>query len=228
MKKTVFIIGTLIWLVACKHEPELPKTPITNPTPLPPTDTTNNPPVNDSVCFNTEIQPLFNSSCAYAGCHDAITQADGYQFTNYTNIRNQIVPFQVNSGKIMRAIKETDPNKRMPPSAPLTSNQIAMLEKWVNQGALNRNCNATTCDTFNVTYASQISAIIQNSCLGCHTGQAPLLTNYTQVKQAVQNGNLLASIKHQAGVSAMPKNQPALSACKIRTFEKWAEQNYLP
>ncbi|MCU0440961.1 MAG: hypothetical protein MUE96_01050 [Bacteroidia bacterium] len=226
MKYTTLLIATVALITACKHEPELPKN---IPTPAPtPIDTPANPPVNDSVCFNTEIQPLFNSSCAYAGCHDAVTQADGYQFTSYTNIRNQVVPFQVNSGKVMRAIKETDPDKRMPPGGPLSQNQIALLEKWINQGALNRNCNPNTCDTQTVTYAVQIASIVQTNCLGCHASQPPLLNNYTQVKQAVQSGNLIASIKHQAGVSAMPKNQVALSFCKIRTFEKWVEQNYLP
>lgn len=228
MKSTTLFITIVSLFTACKHEPELPNNiPIPIPTPAP-IDTTVNPPLNDSVCFNTEIQPLFNSSCAYAGCHDAVTRADGYQFTSYTNIRNQVVPYQVNNGKIMRAIKETDPNKRMPPSGPLSQSQIALLEKWINQGALNRNCNPNACDTQTVTYAVQIASIVQNNCLGCHSTQAPLLNNYTQVKQAVQNGNLIASIKHQAGVSAMPKNQPILSFCKIRTFEKWVEQNYLP
>ena len=30
---------------------------------------------NTTVCFETEILPIFQSNCAKSGCHDAITQS---------------------------------------------------------------------------------------------------------------------------------------------------------
>lgn len=228
-----YCFGFISLLAACKHETQdkptttsttssTATTATTSSTAT--TSTTNNP--NDSVCFNTAIQPLFNSSCAYAGCHDAITRADGYNFTNYTNIRNQITPFDVNNGKIMRAVKSTNPSNRMPPGAPLSTSQIQLLEKWIQQGARNTQCNNTNCDTLNITYNTHIAPIIQTQCASCHASQSPLLGNFTQVKEAVQNGRVMGSIKHESTFSAMPKNLPKLNPCNIRKFELWIFNNY--
>jgi mono/diheme cytochrome c family protein len=93
------------------------------------------------------------------------------------------------------------------------------------QGAKNNSCNETECDTINVTYASTIRPILQNSCLGCHSGTAPSggipLETHSDVLAVVNNGKLLGSIRHEQGYSTMPKGGAKLNDCYITQIEKW-------
>jgi hypothetical protein len=41
---------------------------------------------SDTISFSATIQPLINQNCATSGCHDAATQASGYDFTNHGTI----------------------------------------------------------------------------------------------------------------------------------------------
>lgn len=82
------------------------------------------------------------------------------------------------------------------------------------------------CVTDNVTYKNDISKIVSNSCLvGCHSSQVKIagieLETYTALKQYVDLGNFLGSIKHESGFSAMPKGRSKLDACSISKIEKW-------
>jgi hypothetical protein len=77
----------------------------------------------------------------------------------------------------------------------------------------------------NVTFSGQIFPVIQNTCLGCHSGSNPsgdlLLTNHSQIATAAASGRLMGSIKHENGYSPMPQNGAQLNTCVISQFEKW-------
>lgn len=49
-----------------------------------------------------------------------------------------------------------------------------------------------------VTYNTSVKAIIDNNCIGCHNATTPAaglaLTNYSQVREAVLNANLIVRI----------------------------------
>lgn len=81
------------------------------------------------------------------------------------------------------------------------------------------------CDTTNVRYSVQVSGIISQNCLPCHNAATASggisLETYDQLKTMVLNGRVGASIRHDAGVSAMPKLSPKLSECKIQTLAIW-------
>ncbi len=87
---------------------------------------------------------------------------------------------------------------------------------------------ANACDTINMTYSTNVSPILSQSCVGCHSGGAPAgnipLETFSEVKVQAVNGKLLGSIKHQSGYSAMPKNQSQLSVCDINKVEAWINQ----
>jgi mono/diheme cytochrome c family protein len=226
MKILTFLYLSLILFFSCKHEPvisEIPSQSNVNP---------NNPSTGDSICFNTQIFPLIQSSCAMSGCHDAGTAADGIAFTNYQSIRNQVSPRNLSNSEIYEVITETDLDKRMPPppSNALSSEQIAIIRSWILEGAKNVIC-VNSCDTNQFTYNVGIKPIIDTYCKGCHSGANPsgavLLSNYTEVKMQVDNGKLLGSIKHNLGFSAMPKNSNKLSDCNIKKIEKWIAQGAL-
>jgi hypothetical protein len=126
-------------------------------------------------------------------------------------------------------ITETDPDKIMPPppKLPLGEDQIALIRKWIEQGAQDLYCDEI-CDTTDVTFSDHIwQGIIQPSCFGCHSGPDPgggiPLEDYDDVWTIGDNGLLTGVVNHEAGYTPMPKNGNKLSDCKITAINKWIE-----
>ncbi|HHB79134.1 MAG TPA: hypothetical protein ENK85_07870 [Saprospiraceae bacterium] len=88
-----------------------------------------------------------------------------------------------------------------------------------------------TCVTDSMSYAGDILPILDNSCLSCHSAAANqggvTIEGYTSVKTYVDNDLLLKSIKHESGVSPMPKNADQLDSCTIAKVEAWILQGAL-
>lgn len=83
------------------------------------------------------------------------------------------------------------------------------------------------------TYDKDIKAIIDNNCINCHANPpingAPVsLINYNQVKNAVQNSNLINRISAQAGSpGAMPAGGPRLPQNLIDLIIQWDSEGLL-
>jgi hypothetical protein len=205
--KILFIVTVIALLAAvtnsCKHEaPPL----VVDVTPIP------GPVPNNGVCFETEILPLFQSNCAKAGCHDAITHQADLVLDAYANIlKRDIVPGKADNSKIYTVLFRTGSDRMPPlPNADLTAAQKALIGKWINEGAKNTvSCN-TACDSTQFNYGANISTLMAAYCTGCHSGGAPSgnidLSSYNAVKVQVTNGKLEGSVTHAIGFSAMPKN----------------------
>lgn len=222
MQKKVFIvIATGMFLLAinsCRHE-----VPILNAdsTPIP------GPVTNNGVCFESEVLPLFKSNCAKSGCHDAASHEGDVVLDSYTNIlRRKITPGNADASKIYKVLFETGEKKMPPaPNGDLTAAQKALIGKWINEGAKNTvNC-ASTCDSNQFKYSTNISVIMSSYCTGCHSGTAPSgnidLSNYTNVKLQVNNGKLVGAVTQAAGFFPMPQNTGKLNDCQISQIKKW-------
>ena len=79
-----------------------------------------------------------------------------------------------------------------------------------------------------ITYNGNVRAIISNNCLPCHAGATPAaglnLETFTNVRNATENGNLIARINNAA--NPMPVGglmPPAL----IATIEQWATDGFI-
>ncbi len=104
-----------------------------------------------------------------------------------------------------------------------------------NVEELDPNFGQTTCDTAGtISFSLQVKPIMESYCgtsgsnaAACHGSSGssgiPLVT-YSDVSDAVDNDNLLGSIKHLSGVSAMPKGGGKLDDCRIAKVEKWINQ----
>jgi uncharacterized membrane protein len=211
-------ITVLLVAISCRHEVAVKQV---NPTPVP------GPVVNNGVCFENEILPLFKSNCAKSGCHDATTHEKNLILDSYANImRKDIVPGNADASKIYQALFETGKDKMPPPpNADLTAAQKALIGKWINEGAKNTvNCNST-CDTTQFKYSANISPIINTYCTGCHAGTAPSggidLSTYNNVKIQATNGRLVGAVTQAAGYSPMPKDAPKLIECQLIQIRKW-------
>jgi hypothetical protein len=215
-------IGAVVLLVlmyACKHEPALVNGA--------PPDVTPPSPGAATICFQTNVLPVFVSNCAKSGCHDAVTKKEGIQLDNYADIMKGIKPNDPSGSKYWRVIIDTDPKDRMPPlpAAPLTTAQKDSVYKWIVQGAQNTTNCATVCDALQFAYTPTIIGIINNNCAGCHGGVNPSagvnLTDYNTIRGLALNGRLLGSIRQQSGFKPMPP-VGKLSDCNIQQIANWA------
>lgn len=218
----------LAGLTGCKHEPSLGTGSAVIP-PTPPPSTTCSP---DTVYFQNDVLPLFQSSCAKSGCHDVATAREGIVMVSYESIMSSgIVPFNTGESKVYQAMIGggdaimDDDIMPPPPNPPMTSAQLELIAKWINQGALNTLCESAGCDSTNVTYSGSLVPILQTYCVGCHNSSNPSyginLSNYDGVVAVANTGQLMGSIRHQQGYFPMPKSGNQLSACDIAIFQIW-------
>lgn len=179
----------------------------------------------DTVYFQQAILPILVSNCAVPGCHDATSHQEGYVFTNYQNVMKVVRPGRPGDSDLYEVITENDPDDRMPrpPRPPLTQAQIALIEKWIRQGAKNNSC-VSGCDTSNVRFAATIQPLLQTYCTGCHSGTNASgginFTTYAGVKSQIDNGKLMPAINH-TGPKPMPLGGSKLSDCNIAKFSIW-------
>lgn len=232
---SILIIPTFIFLFqACKHEPLYPIVgdPIDSGGIVVPAEEGCDP---DSIYFQNQVLPIFQSNCAMSGCHNSSSAQKGVILDSYINIMNtgDVHPGNPAISDVYEVIIEADPNKRMPPppNNPLTSEQIGIIRKWIEQGAKNLSCSSTTCDTSNVTFASSVKPIIESKCQGCHSGSAPSggldFSTHGGVQSVALNGKLYGSITHSSGFVSMPQGGTKLPDCDIRKIKIWIDAGAL-
>lgn len=230
-------VGLLLLMNACKHEiPVTAEKEALFTTPATPaggagTSVSGTSPCStDTIYFQNEILPLIASGCTTSGCHDAITRAEGIDLTTYTNIKKYVSINNAANSKLYKVLVKTDKERMpLPPLPAFTTDQVAKVAKWINQGAKNNVCNG--CDTTKFTYAAAVQPIMQTSCIGCHSaasaGGGIDLSTYAQVKTYALNGRLFGSINHNPGYSAMPKGIAAMPSCQVLQIKKWIDAGSL-
>lgn len=227
MKRTHFLLfftGFAIFFSACKHESTVPLANLA-------ADSTRYKGLacsTDSAYFYNDVGPLIISSCAMSGCHDGNSEPDA--LTTYSNIKKIVTPGNPTGSKLIRVTSGS--GRSMPPGsrAPLTTAQLALVSKWIQQGAKNNGCIDKACDTTTVTYSTTVIPILQSNCTGCHSGNNPSggikLDNYTDVKTMATNKKLVGTIMHSAGYKAMPPNGK-LTDCNIGKIKAWVYRGAL-
>jgi hypothetical protein len=98
-------------------------------------------PPEQRVDFNRDIRPIFNANCM--ACHGGVKQASNVSFSYREQVlgkgksgRPTVVPGNPRASELMARITSTDPEIRMPlHGAPLPPAQIALLRRWIEEGA---------------------------------------------------------------------------------------------
>jgi mono/diheme cytochrome c family protein len=93
------------------------------------------------VDFNRDIRPIFNAHCIT--CHGGVKQAGGVSFSYREQAlgkaksgRPIVVPGNPRASEMISRITSRDPEYRMPlHQQPLNDAQIALLRRWISQGA---------------------------------------------------------------------------------------------
>lgn len=225
----------ILIIAACKHEPNI--RPSANGKGSTTTTTGNGSGGNDttttvadtSICFERDVLPIFVTNCVRSGCHDAATAAEGYVLDNYADItRRGIAAGNATSSKLYRVLLAGG-DDLMPQGGPaLSGDQIAIIKKWIDQGAVNGTNCAVTCDTGNYTYSTGVKPILSTYCLGCHSssvassaGGGFILDNYTSVKTVAMNGMLVGVLTSGSGYPSMPLSGTHLTNCQVIQVKKW-------
>ena len=192
---------------------------------------TNNPDTtvyqNPRACFQRDILPVLQSSCAITGCHDGTSGEIDYVFTNYTNTKQAVIPGNPAESKLYNVLITSEVEEKMPPSPypPLSTAARDSIYNWISYGALDEYCGEA-CDTVTEpTFSGTVWPIIELNCRGCHSGGAPsggiLLTNYTEVAASATSGKLTGVLRDGTYVLMPPSG--ALSECRIRQIELWVQ-----
>lgn len=83
-----------------------------------------------AVSLSADIVPFLNTKCV--SCHGNVLQSGGYNLSTHAGIM-----VAVNNGRLLGSVRHEQGFSAMPSgSAKLESCQIAKLESWVAQGAL--------------------------------------------------------------------------------------------
>jgi cytochrome c551/c552 len=225
MKKLLIltVIAYSLFL-GCKHD-SIPLGTDLNPVPVSGGNNGGTATGGDTVCFNSEVLPLFQSYCGNSGCHNASSARSGVVLTDYFNIMKGIRANNPGSSKYYKII-----GSGMPPrgSSQMSSAQTAVILKWINQGALNTVCSSAACDSTQYTYSNGISQLLTTYCVACHGSSGAsagvVLSSYASAKAAVtsQGATFLNSINFKMSNPAqnMPPAAP-LSSCQITQVTKW-------
>lgn len=182
----------------------------------------------ETVCFDSQVLPFFQTNCAMSGCHDSKTRAEGYDLSTYSAIMKKgISTSKPTNSELYKVMIDTGKD-RMPPSPrqAIPKQQTDMILKWIQQGAKETACGVSV-DATNPTFAKVIKPIIDVNCLGCHqAGSASgniRLDSYTSIKAQIDNGRLWGSIAQLQGFSPMPQSRK-LSECELTAFKTWIDK----
>jgi hypothetical protein len=227
-------------LIGCRHELILPPAPDVTDTsgqdtipvlPVDSADYSGVPCSPDTVYFQNQVLPLLVSGCAKTGCHNTASHKEGIILVDYATVMsdNLVKAGNPSGSKLYKVMVTTDLGDRMPPppDAAFTTDQKALIYKWIQQGAKNNVCNESWggCDTTGVTYANFIYPLMANKCNGCHAGSSASggikLTTYTEVRNEALNGRLYGSIAWLSGYKAMPDGGAQLSNCYQNKVQAW-------
>ncbi|MFZ5940904.1 MAG: c-type cytochrome domain-containing protein [Bacteroidota bacterium] len=160
-----------------------------------------NPYALSEVCFETQVLPVFQSSCGTTGCHSASDHHE-YIFTDYSQIVKAVKAGQPDRSAAYIAITASHGEGMMPPSEPLSQNNRMLIRAWIEQGALQTTCNGSdsiidTTSTWSNPYACfgrDILPVLRSSCAmtGCHDAashrEGYVFDSYTSTMKAVVAG----------------------------------------
>ena len=99
-------------------------------------------PSKNKIDFNAQVKPIFNKNCI--ACHGGVKQQSEFSLLfreealrKAKSGKYPIVPGDAGGSELIKRIKAKDEEERMPyKHEPLSAGEIAILEQWIDEGAL--------------------------------------------------------------------------------------------
>jgi uncharacterized membrane protein len=202
-----------------------------------------------TVCFDTEILPIFKNSCAM--CHDGTKrEGGGFIATDYASIMKAVKPGNAAASKVYKVLRGAY-GSIMPPNNPLSQDQRMLIEIWIEQGANHTTCDTTTSipvtpvnpgtkDT--ICFSQNILPMLNSSCgtTGCHDAASHrsgyVLTSYGSLMQNPGNivpfnpsASRIYQVMQPGGEEDImpPPPNSQITAQQLAIFSKWISQGAL-
>lgn len=192
------------------------------------------------VCFERDVLPVFQNSCAIAGCHDGQGES-GLVLNNYLDISHAVNPGRPFESEVYKAIISTWGENKMPPDQPLSLENRTIIRVWIEQGALLTICpestgNGTGGEPYvnpRACFTRDILPVLVSRCAsaGCHDAithkEGYIFTSYSTTRTAVVPGDpgdskLYEVITKTSGEDRMPPAGSAqLTLTEIDSIRKW-------
>jgi len=243
MKQIVFFGGLILAVTiavsmgSCVHDPLFPMDDDMDDVDTMDMDTTitGDPCDSTVVYFERDVLPLFQTNCAFSGCHNEASAQEDIILTSYENVMNSDVveAFRLDNSDLYEVLTEDDEDKRMPPPPAyrLSSEDINTIAEWILQGATNATCDEEEeCDLTMVNYSEEIVSILQGGCISCHNQSTASggvrLDNYEQVAVVAGNGRLLGAVSWSPDYINMPFGGTQIDDCYINQIETWIDAGF--
>lgn len=197
----------------------------------------------DTVCFETQVFPIIQTSCGIAHCHGSGSEAAGFSASSYQSIMRIVNPGNAGASKLYKVITEVNGENMMPPNRPLSKEQRTTIMVWIEQGANYTTCSPNAPDVSNmdtICFNQNIAPLIQSSCgkAGCHDAtthaEGYVLTNYnTMIRKGISafnaNGSKIYKITSpSSGSDIMPPSpNPALTSEQRAQLKTWIDNGAL-
>ncbi len=198
-----------------------------------------------TICFERDVLPIFQTSCALSGCHDGQGGGEShYVFTDYPGIMEAVTPGKPESSRAYTSLTRIWGEGLMPPKQPISQDNRTLIRMWILQGAQETTCPDTTSppDTTTITppyvnpracFQRDIFPVLQSGCglAGCHDGTSGenefLVTSYNNIMRSVVPGDpgrsrLYRVITNGGGEDRMPPfPYDPLTTAQIDSIFSW-------
>src|SRR3954467_3822758 len=92
-----------------------------------------------TVDFGRDVQPIFREHCY--GCHGPELQMNGFRLDRRADAmrggsQTNIGPGNADGSRLYHRVAGTSLGPQMPPDAPLSAEQIAIVRQWIDEGAV--------------------------------------------------------------------------------------------
>ncbi len=94
----------------------------------------------DTICFDSQVLPILQTSCGISGCHDAASASENFIATDYESVITAVNPGDPRGSLLYNVITNINGEEMMPPDRPLTLEQRTIIHVWIEQGALHTTC----------------------------------------------------------------------------------------
>lgn len=197
----------------------------------------------DTVCFESQILPLFSSHCGMTGCHEAGSRKGSFQATSYANIVKLVTPGNPWTSKLYTVISDPNNFNFMPPTGhtPIDQSGRTLVEVWIEQGAKDTKCTSGNTGVPNqsdsICFNQTILPIVLSNCstTGCHDASNQEIQQFSDYNSVISyvkpnnpNNSRLYTVLSASGENHMPPSpKPSLTAQQIGYFQKWISQGAL-
>jgi hypothetical protein len=110
--KVLIVFSTLLSINSCRHNPDIPVSPI--------------------FTFTKDISTITLNNCATTGCHDG--SGKRRPLISYSDVMHYVTPGKPYNSKLFKVIIKLSGDK-MPPTGTLADGEIKSVYIWILQGA---------------------------------------------------------------------------------------------